>query len=281
MDTKEIRHLHGKNLISEEIGIYTHVANPEKLHDHDFYEFFYVTSGEYLHEYNGGEKEPLSPGSFVFLKPGDVHLTTPQTRIDGAIRDIIVSPEVFEKLKLLLPEETEYACAHSGSIRQLPLSKLEEIERETGNFLAENDIQVKRCLGIRLIVKLLTGLLPTAGAAEITPVIKKALNSINNNFRRKDCLKLLTRATNYSPTYLYRLFKSQMGCTPGEYLIETRLSYTEYYLKNTGYTLEQIAELVGIESISYLIRIFKKKHGLSPIAYRKNYYAKNKKQTID
>jgi AraC-like DNA-binding protein len=50
---------------------------------------------------------------------------------------------------------------------------------------------------------------------------------------------------------------------------DVRLSHVAYYLENTNYSLQQICNLVGLDNLSYLNKIFKQKYGITPIKYRK------------
>jgi len=43
-----------------------------RLHNHDFYEFFYIVKGKAIHNING-ENQILSKGDFVLIRPDDTH----------------------------------------------------------------------------------------------------------------------------------------------------------------------------------------------------------------
>jgi two-component system response regulator YesN len=75
--------------------------------------------------------------------------------------------------------------------------------------------------------------------------------------------------TGYNPSYISRLFKKYTGDNLSEYLKNLRLKHVAYYLKTTDLSLREIADIVGIESLSYLNSIFKKKYLVPPIQYRK------------
>jgi len=79
------------------------------------------------------------------------------------------------------------------------------------------------------------------------------------------------KALQYSESYVSHRFKFHWGVTFSQYPKDTRLKYIEYYLKTTNYSLKNIADLVGIESLSYLNRIFKEKYNVTPLKYRKLY----------
>ena len=65
------------------------------------------------------------------------------------------------------------------------------------------------------------------------------------------------------------LFKESLGKTMMEYVLEIRLSAAVERMKFTALTLEQIAEECGFGTYPYFHRIFRKKYGISPGAYRK------------
>lgn len=66
------------------------------------------------------------------------------------------------------------------------------------------------------------------------------------------------------------LFKSSTGKTMIEYALEIRLSAAIERMKYTSMTLEQIAEECGFGSYPYFHRVFKKKYGTAPGAYRRH-----------
>lgn len=65
------------------------------------------------------------------------------------------------------------------------------------------------------------------------------------------------------------LFKESVGKTMMEYAQEIRLSAAIERMKYTTMTLEQIAEDCGFGTYPYFHRVFKKKYGLAPGAYRR------------
>lgn len=65
------------------------------------------------------------------------------------------------------------------------------------------------------------------------------------------------------------LFKSSAGKTMMEYALEIRLAAAKERMKYTGMTLEQIAEDCGFGAYPYFHKVFKKKYGVSPGAFRR------------
>jgi len=74
----------------------------------------------------------------------------------------------------------------------------------------------------------------------------------------------------YNEKYLGRLFKRETGKTLHEYINEKRVRRAEQLLRTTGENIINISERVGFNNVTYFNRIFKKIHGKSPAAYRKD-----------
>ena len=69
-------------------------------------------------------------------------------------------------------------------------------------------------------------------------------------------------------TTLNRKFKEQVGMTSIGYLIHYRIKIACEALSHTNLTLEEIADATGFRYVSYFIRQFSKKMGMSPTDYR-------------
>ena len=71
--------------------------------------------------------------------------------------------------------------------------------------------------------------------------------------------------------YLRKLFKTEMGVTPHQYLSDLRLRAAAERLRLTdgnGANVSEIAHLCGFREPLYFSRMFRKKHGLSPSEYQ-------------
>jgi len=72
----------------------------------------------------------------------------------------------------------------------------------------------------------------------------------------------------FSPSYLSRLFKKQIGKNFSEYLIDRRLERAKLLLRTTGRTVDSIARESGYENANSFRRLFKSKVGISSSEYR-------------
>ena len=72
----------------------------------------------------------------------------------------------------------------------------------------------------------------------------------------------------YELPSLSRLIRQKTGRTYTELLQEKRLSQAAWLLRNTDRKVDEIANAVGYENISYFHRLFSARFGLSPRRYR-------------
>ena len=90
-------------------------------------------------------------------------------------------------------------------------------------------------------------------------------NYSNPELRFEDVIRHFT----FSKSYGYALFKKHLGASFRMCLRDVRLTKAEEALKNTSYTLSEIAYLCGFASLSTFSRVFKEKYGDNPSTYRK------------
>lgn len=73
----------------------------------------------------------------------------------------------------------------------------------------------------------------------------------------------------YSKNHIIRAFKQQYKITPYEYMQNRRFSIAESLLKNSAYSVSEIAEKLSFCDVRYFSTCFSKKYGASPTEYRK------------
>ncbi|MDD5987378.1 MAG: AraC family transcriptional regulator [Eubacteriales bacterium] len=72
-----------------------------------------------------------------------------------------------------------------------------------------------------------------------------------------------------TPRHVTRVFKDYFGSSLSKTLTLYRLNYAKNYLIDTDYSLEQIAEEIGLSSASSLSKLFKEVEGMSITEYRR------------
>ena len=101
-----------------------------------------------------------------------------------------------------------------------------------------------------------------------------AVEYININYYKKITPEYLSKISGYSPAHLRRLFVKNFGMPPMEYILNKKVDMAKEMLVDAPEkTIDEIADLVGFCSASYLCKVFKKQTGISPLEYkRSNHY---------
>lgn len=94
------------------------------------------------------------------------------------------------------------------------------------------------------------------------------INYIRNNITENLTVSMLSSKANMSESNFYKSFKTELGITPNDFIIEERLRQVESALKNPKLSIKEAYMQSGFNSFSYFCRIFKKKHKVQPSAFR-------------
>jgi AraC-like DNA-binding protein len=103
---------------------------------------------------------------------------------------------------------------------------------------------------------------------------KMIVNEPQRNWKVDD----LAQAIDVSPAHLQRLFKTETGIPPIQFIKKIRLEKARELLETTFLRVQQIAFQVGINDQSYFDREFKKKYGVTPNQYRELHHQKLERQ---
>ena len=100
------------------------------------------------------------------------------------------------------------------------------------------------------------------------PLVRKAMDFIEQNFSSDISLNLVAEKVHLSPAYLSRIFSRKTGVSFSEYLTEVRLKQAKQRLSLSNASIDEIAVATGFSSNSYFTAVFKKHAGLTPSEYR-------------
>ncbi|MGG1519303.1 AraC family transcriptional regulator [Paenibacillus oryzisoli] len=107
---------------------------------------------------------------------------------------------------------------------------------------------------------------------DIDPRISKLCAYMQKNVDRKLTLPDLAQYLYISESHLRLLFRKTLGISPSTYLRQLRLQRAKELLVNTSYSLKEIAELSGFESLNHFSRVFSTYESVPALQYRKRYY---------
>jgi len=98
--------------------------------------------------------------------------------------------------------------------------------------------------------------------------ISSTIRYIHLNLNEQLTIQQLAENVHLNPDYFSRLFTSIMGIRPIKYIQIRRIERAQLLLATTSYSLEEIAQMVGLNNRSYFSRLFKTHTGVSPGSYR-------------
>jgi AraC-like DNA-binding protein len=96
--------------------------------------------------------------------------------------------------------------------------------------------------------------------------IRLARQYIEEHFAENVTLNMLSQHVSFSPYYLLRAFRAEVGMPPYAYLESVRIRHTQRLIK-AGKPLSEVAAEVGFSSQSHMTRQFKKIIGVTPGQY--------------
>ena len=98
--------------------------------------------------------------------------------------------------------------------------------------------------------------------------IQHALNYIEDNLYQDLDLDRIAASTGYSKYHFLRIFKTELGMTPGEYIRKRRITESAHEIADTRKAISQIGFEHGFNSKENFTRAFLGEHSIRPSEYR-------------
>ena len=239
--------------------------NMSRFDSHSFYEIFFLEKGERFFVLENKKLKVLE-NSFLIIPPHVLHKTMGNNFYKRT--NVYISTDLLTKRNEKFLRENGLICYHLEKdalnfIKTLLKNPLLQDKEEWANLAA-----VVNSL-IFFISK--QKLLQISNFDEISNNYNKIVNYIADNVNEDLSLKKLCKEFLVSKNVLYKWFRENFQCTVYDYVLLVRLNKVKNLLANTSLSLGEIASLSGFKTANYLSLIFKKKIGVSPTLYRKQY----------
>ena len=101
--------------------------------------------------------------------------------------------------------------------------------------------------------------------------LAELLARLPENIRRHLSIDRLAQEVGMSPRNFARLFRQQVGKTPGRHIEDLRLETARRQLESTSQTLDEVAAASGFSSAEILRRVFNRRLGVTPARYRASF----------
>ena len=99
-------------------------------------------------------------------------------------------------------------------------------------------------------------------------LVSAALEYIHENFHKEITLSQVANHLYITPTYLSKLFSTEMQESFSQYLISHRMKIAKELLRDTHHKVYEVAAQVGYTDIAHFSKIFKRITGQTPKEYR-------------
>lgn len=253
------------------------------LHWHQYIEFIYVLEGEGvltidLQEYRA------SKGDLIVISPSSLHGGTGEETNPLVCKVILADIEILmgnlkNKIakRYLLPLLDQKIKIVPFIVPSTPL--YQEVFTLFRGILDKSEKQNE---GFELYIKgylqqMLAALFEAkhyreaAGNGEMKEIqqIKRLIRFIEEHYSEPMSVDRLAQYTGYNRYYFMHFFKMHTGYTVTQYLNLKRTEYAARILAEQDWRVSEISERTGYQDVSYFIRVFTKRYGMSPLMYRK------------
>lgn len=264
MKNKAVPYIYNQNH-REKIGDFLVCRNGinrnHPLHQHDFYEFEYITEGEGTHIINN-QSYPIKKGDLLFITPMDFHGFESNNikTLTWHFYAEDMSPEIAFLLSTLKAEVIRDIDDKTAEAFEYLL----KVFKANGHFAAR---QLKNLIEL-IIISLFGHKAEKTDAMYGSDSISRAIGYININFKDDITLKVIEEKFHVSPSYFSREFKKRTGVLFTDYLADRRFEYAKKLLKNGNRVIDACFES-GFGGVRNFTRRFKTLYGMTPTEYAK------------
>jgi AraC-like DNA-binding protein len=230
------------------------------------FQIVYITRGEGSFTL-GARTYRVSPGSLLLILPGVKHQYKPDFATGWHEYWVGFKGGYFDKLsaeKFLLPDHVFFEAGLQDHIIRLFNNIFDELKARRPLF------QFKTCA---FILELLSGVLSMEQRQEqpgyYQRIIEKAKYLMESHIYGGINLSYIAEKIGISVPRLIDIFKTHTDMTPYRYFTQIKLQRAQSLLEQNDAAVGEIAGRMGFEDPYYFSRLFKKKNGLSPSAWRK------------
>jgi AraC family transcriptional regulator, dual regulator of chb operon len=238
-----------------------------------FCEITFLAQGRIEHRL-GGQVLQHDPGALVFIRERDAHALSGSGLL---FYNLNLPTEEWWRLDAFLGEAGLLEALEGADVPPVVLLGTAERQRcqdaLAALFVAQHDRQRAR----RLLAGFLLDWLPILAAGIrrhrdprpvwLVQVLEEAELRLEGGLRVED----LPRRAGVSPAHLARSFRRHLGCTPSAWLTGRRIERASLLLTHTERDLAEITDALGFASRSWFHAAFKRRHGVTPAAFRQRY----------
>lgn len=255
-------------------------------HIHSSLEFIYVESGVFEVTVDNRQTLTVYPESLLIFRANTIHTIKHASPGEAMYYVLKVSPSLVfdsfiddEKSNFILPflqkKSTDIVCISQGEIPDRIHSLWGELIAEDSN--SSSFYSAVRINAKRLLLSLVRTVLLPRGSEEdkyhiseyAVSQIYSVVSFVNDNFSSDLTPTQCAELIHVSYGYFAKLFRSVMGKTFKEYLLDVRMSQAHAMLLTSDRSVTEIALACGYSNLSYFVSEYRKTFGKTPGATQK------------
>lgn len=195
--------------------------------------------------------------------------------LSSDLQTFIEKTPLFSEIKNSINSLTHFTYFENIHFLVYPLTLIQE---DNGYFVVgpfqtsdeHTNIPFKPESCIELIGKMLEHIIKHQLLSErkFNPYVKDGITYIHQYYAKTFNLDDLCQHLNINKSYFCTIFKNETGMTFSTFLNRVRIEKSKQYLRESRYSILEVALAVGFNNHNYYSSIFKKLNGITPIEYR-------------
>ncbi len=211
------------------------------------------------------------------LRTGDVFLTFPNQihfyESQGTEKYLIfiIKPDLMPDLMDVFLSGVPSSAIIRGAANQPQIRALFDSLAELCSASQDNDFAATRRRGylLALFSELLSQMMVTRLSVGDSGALRSIVAFCEKNFSENLSLSLLEERLHLNKYYISHLFSEKLGMRFNDYVNSLRVSEACRYLAGSDYSITEISEIVGFNTLRTFNRAFMKQMGMSPSEYRR------------
>jgi len=230
------------------------------------YYIVYITQGKGFFQSDNTEIKIIEAGTTFLLYPGVWHRYQPDPAtgweeywvgFKGSYPQQLMQQRFFNAQSPLI------RVGQNEAMLQLFLQLIELAKEENIGYQQVMSGVIIQLLGQMYTIQKSSGL-----GSETEQLIKEAKFAMLSHMDTPVDGKQLSDQLNVSYSWFRKVFKQYTGLPPAQYQMQIRLQKAQELLASSSLTVKEIAYQLGFNSRFYFTRLFTKKTGITPTAFR-------------
>ena len=251
--------------------------NRTALHRHNFHEIFIFSEGSGIYS-SDFQDHPIEAPCAVIVRAGICHQWKNIQQLKGVILGVDLeflglSSRTDGTISILRPSGPHVFPLHQKNLTGLS-SHIQRIEREWQNHLVNRQTAIRASLTLILIdlLRCFESQQPTnPNDSASARLYSDFLELLDQTWKTSPRPKDLAEVLRVSPDYLSATLREVSGSNTSDLISERIVLEAKRLLAHSRMGIAEVAYSIGFEDPSYFARFFKRKSGLTPKEFRKQF----------